>query len=446
MSRSAVFEKTAGLGSGVAYVYREKPLAQSVRVLFLCFVAAVTVEGMPIGELALTKLIGVVFFLAYMATSGLPFKIALPKVQPPLYWFSVYFLAYACGALFAEYEVFLLYARRAIQIVQWLVFFWLACDVLRDTGFARKCLYTFMTGCIVVALGNMIGISGLSEEYAGSGRATAFEFNPNDLAALMAYAAIVVVGFCLNETKWSVKKKIVLLALTVPLFAVMASTGSRAGIAAFVIGMSAFFIPLRRWGKKWMATFCLAFLVLAGMAYVVLRDPVAAERWVETVQEGNTAGRDHIYAAAVDMISEKPIFGWGGPDAFYHLGLRDGRGRALDAHNMVLYLLLEVGLLGAVPFLVAVFLCVKTAWRARSGAFGTIPLALLVAALGYNMTHTGLHLKVFWLFLALGTAASAVTRKHPVVVVSLARGAMPDEGHRNRPAPSRVDRTGFRVP
>ena len=48
------------------------------------------------------------------------------------------------------------------------------------------------------------------------------------------------------------------------------------------------------------------------------------ERWRQTYYEGDTTGRDVIYAAAVEMISERPLFGWNPVEAFYELAKRVG--------------------------------------------------------------------------------------------------------------------------
>jgi O-antigen ligase len=88
---------------------------------------------------------------------------------------------------------------------------------------------------------------------------------------------------------------------------------------------------------------------------------------------------------------------------------------AKDAHNLILHLLLEVGLVGAVPFLIGLFLCARCAWTARSGSFGALPLALMLATLSANLTHTYLSRKPQWLVLAFAAAAgTSVQRKAAV--------------------------------
>jgi hypothetical protein len=71
------------------------------------------------------------------------------------------------------------------------------------------------------------------------------------------------------------------------------------------------------------------------------------------------------------------------------------------------HLLLEVGLLGAVPFFVGLWLCLTGAWKARAGKYGNLPFALLAMTLSANLTHTYLGRKPQWLILAFAVAAAA---------------------------------------
>ena len=94
-------------------------------------------------------------------------------------------------------------------------------------------------------------------------------------------------------------------------------------------------------------------------------------------------------------------------------GALDVPDATIGEHNLLLALLLEVGLIGTIPFLVAIWLIVRSAWRARSGNLGYLPIALL-AAVGANcMVENGLDLrsKVFWLVLALAATATPAMLK-----------------------------------
>ena len=144
---------------------------------------------------------------------------------------------------------------------------------------------------------------------------------------------------------------------------------------------------------------------------MVASDPVASSRLGEAYSEGNVAGRDRIYPAALEMIVERPILGWGN-EFSRELGKRThALGGERDAHSLVLHLFLEVGAMGAVPFLVGLWLCAQAAWKSRSGSLGVLPLALLSTVFAVNLAHTWLSHKLMWLVLALALAAASTSHR-----------------------------------
>ena len=131
------------------------------------------------------------------------------------------------------------------------------------------------------------------------------------------------------------------------------------------------------------------------------------------------------------MFRERPLFGWGPYEFQVELGRRQGTifGQK-DAHNLYTHLLMEVGLVGAAPFMIGLWLCARGAWRARQGSFGLLPFALLVTALASNLTGTDLALKQFWLVLAIAVSAGAVTPIRQRVTQSRIQSTQGSKGDR----------------
>jgi O-antigen ligase len=155
----------------------------------------------------------------------------------------------------------------------------------------------------------------------------------------------------------------------------------------------------------------LGVVVSVAMVVLVWQHQTVLSRFEESAS-GNLAGRQVIIPATLQMISERPLFGWQPVSYWEELGRRVGIiWGARDAHNLVFHLLLEVGLLGAVPFLIGLALCALGAWKARAGKFGNLPFALLMMTLSANLTHTYLARKPQWIVLALAVAAAAAAHK-----------------------------------
>jgi hypothetical protein len=59
----------------------------------------------------------------------------------------------------------------------------------------------------------------------------------------------------------------------------------------------------------------------------------------------------------------------------------------------------------ALPFVIAVWLTVQSAWRARAGEHGVLPLALLCSLFLSNMSGDWVASKLLWLVLAYALAS-----------------------------------------
>ena len=84
-----------------------------------------------------------------------------------------------------------------------------------------------------------------------------------------------------------------------------------------------------------------------------------------------------------------------------------------DEHNDYLWILAEVGLVGAVPFFAGLWLCWRAAWKGRHGLQGILPLVILLFLLAASMKGTLHKNKYFWVVLALALAARNYSSPQP---------------------------------
>ena len=98
--------------------------------------------------------------------------------------------------------------------------------------------------------------------------------------------------------------------------------------------------------------FSLDFIVELGVFF----DSSLAERVVHAVVEKETSGRNAIYANAIDLIKNSPVFG------DYYL-IPSGAGKGLYPHNFFLEAFLTNGLIGGVAFVVMVLIAVYKSWE-----------------------------------------------------------------------------------
>src|SRR5262249_33762112 len=140
-----------------------------------------------------------------------------------------------------------------------------------------------------------------------------------------------------------------LAALTVPLLTLMLKTGSRGAIVILITGYLVYMLPIVSVKSRWIGI-VVAVPGMSAAGNIAAGSAVYSERWKQTYYEGKVSGRDKIYAASIEMILERPVFGWHPVLHWDELGSRLGR-PSLAEHSLVLYLFAEVGLVGAIPFL-----------------------------------------------------------------------------------------------
>jgi O-antigen ligase len=257
----------------------------------------------------------------------------------------------------------------------------------------------------MIAAGLLFNLPGFSmeETIGGSGdvRLTLEGYNPNGLAICSGLAVISLIGLFVSKQLKGFMTKALALSMILPLLITIAKTGSRGGVIALGLGFAVFLLPISKSSKK-VAGWVLATVGAVGLVYLIATDPAILVRWEKTYYEGDTAGRDNITAAGAEMIQDRPLFGWGDVEWGKELGYRVGwMSRSRGAHNLILEVLLEVGVVGGIPFMIGLLLCTQAAWSARRGPQGVLPLAILATLFVGSMTGNLLAKKIFWLVLAL---------------------------------------------
>ncbi|HEV8686735.1 MAG TPA: O-antigen ligase family protein [Gaiellaceae bacterium] len=208
----------------------------------------------------------------------------------------------------------------------------------------------------------------------------------NALAVFAAMAALLALGFALRSRQLSVR--VAAAAALVPLGAVITLTASRGAWLALAAGI-AVFIALSE--RRRLAAAAAAALALAGLASLALfaRLPETAPRATSLRADLFTlAGHDRgrYWAAALDSLSDHALLGSGaGTFARMWLRYRDANLGVLDAHNLYLEVLSELGPVGLALLLAA--LAVPLAAAVRSRRAPLVPAA--AAAYCTFIVHAG---------------------------------------------------------
>jgi O-antigen ligase len=382
-----------------------------VRWTFSLFVFAIPFETIDLGAIPLWRLAGFLFFSTCLFYP----KVCFRRPLPALWWFAGYASVLGLSGLslpeqFGDLSIVPFIARFKI-IIQLLVFCWIGSTLLQEEKFARHTLLAFSIATLLAATGMLLALPGFVA-VGKEGRLTIQGHNADGAALLMALGAHALIGFGIGieQTRRNIWMRVTFLAMSLFPITAMVYTGARGGVISFLAGVALYILPYCG-SKRKMAAILGASILVVGVVYNVVNNQNVLSRFERSYNTGETAGRDRIYVASIEMISEKPLLGWGYGILLYELGPRGYGTKMVDPHNLFLYLLLEVGLLGTIPFLMGLGLCIRAAWTARVSSLGPFPLAWLVTMLVESMIGTTLASNLLWLVLIVSLAAGASTIK-----------------------------------
>jgi O-antigen ligase len=167
---------------------------------------------------------------------------------------------------------------------------------------------------------------------AASGRfLVADALNPISQSLVIGYALLIAIAYVLAERRlWPV-------VAASPILFLLALGGSRGPVLALIAAVAAMSMAGRRSWK----VLGLTVLLLAAVPFVGLHLPSEIKERYLTTEDVSIGGRLDAAEAAVSRWLEYPIFGSG----------TSGNGEITYAHNMVLQILMETGLLGLLLFL-----------------------------------------------------------------------------------------------
>ena len=380
-----------------------------IRLAFLLFVFTIPIESLNVslnlGPVSLARITG----LGLFGLSFLYFKRCYSVIPTQIWWFLGYLVIFIATGSFIAPTYHDLFVTQLFTFIQLVVFFWLASNLLLDERLSRNALIVYASSAVFLCLAVLLNVPGFAQTAVGTvqgDRFTAAAENPNFLGLVLAVAAVILVGLALEKRL----RKILLLVPMMLVLVMIVQTGSRASVVAFVAGMLCFLWPFGGTTRRKVVAVVLLAIALVGLGYLIWNNETFMSR-VELTSEGDSAGRDKLVTLALNMISERPLLGWRPVEyQFEMMGRYSGVSNyPQDPHNMTLNTLVEVGLLGGIPFFMGIALCGRAAWKGRRRELGLLPIALIVTLLVGLQFHSFTTSKPMWLVFAVCAAANGVT-------------------------------------
>jgi len=278
---------------------------------------------------------------------------------------------------------------------------------MRDDRFYRYTLMVLALSCSVLAgfmfIGDTSPVAVRPKDELNEQRVTALMMNPNEIGGDLALGLIALLGGVFGRAAKSLLAPILVWPIVCVLVTRIALTGCRGAMLALTVGL----VILLQGGsgvQRRLRNMLIVGSALGLLFWFSTQSEQVATRWSMALDNGNLAGREDIFPRAWDMFLERPFIGWGPVEHTYELGKRCGA-ETRDTHNLALWVLTQSGLLGFIPYSLGIWCCVKSAWRARLGPRGHLPMALVATALACNISRNGETSKLHWLALAIALAA-----------------------------------------
>lgn len=366
-----------------------------VRAALYCFVLSIPFE-MPnrIFPVEIPTITGAIFLLATILQPSMSYR----RIPGAALWFFAYLWMFGFSTLINRSAHGMLVFQLFLLMLQLVLILWTAYNLLRDRTVLRGVLITLAFAAAGRAALQVLGIGATAQEvWTGGERVTAFGQNANLSAIIMSVGAVILLNLRPKIITWPVAAVVGLAII---------QTGSRGGLICLVLGVLVWAIGSGRTAGARLRGVAVGVFVLGVLAFGVLRSDMLRTRLLAAAEAGSFAGREHIYPAAVGMISERPVLGWGPIENQFEIATRIGEEKKdrRDAHNIVLDLMSSTGILGTIPFFIGYLLVVRSALRARRGPIGILPLALLAVTFMGCMSGTWIASKILWLTFAIALA------------------------------------------
>ena len=344
----------------------------------------------------------------FLASTALAPRACYGRIPTALLWFAGFLWVFAVSSLLHGWVNFGDVRHYFIVLVEAVLVCWASLNLFSRVAVGVTALWCYVFSALARSVLPMIGVGRTSYTvWTGGERVTAFGQNANFSAILMAVGLVTLLG--LTFARPGTARRTRLAAVPIGLFIGYAiiETGSRGGLLALGGGLVALIFTAGGNLKVRLRNGLVTLLALGLVTYSAFTATVMKNRLEATAETGTMAGREQLYPSLVDMALEKPLAGWGPINNQYEVASRttDMAKEHRDAHNLLLELFTALGLVGAVPFLIGLGICVVAAWRGRTSPYGIVPLALIALFLVANISTNLVAYKPFWWVLALAFAS-----------------------------------------
>lgn len=289
----------------------------------------------------------ILFFLIYLIKHRdfLYFKDLILRYKGILYSFLIILISMAISNIINDvnidsWKIQFAYIYRYVLMFIILLYFY------SKEIFTKKILYIFLLFSLSVQSFDGLYQSILGYDFFKHNLGnleeglTGFTFNRNIFALIVGLGVLLCV-FSIKIKKSNKINFIVILLGFIFIFCTLFSYSRAVWVALFLSLFIYLFINLKSIKINHILYVISIFLVI-GIAFVYVD---SLQNRLDLLLNGNSSNRDKIWLYTLNLIQQKPIFGWG-LDTWSIIGLKD----YANVHNSILEILLYLGIFGFFSF------------------------------------------------------------------------------------------------
>lgn len=232
---------------------------------------------------------------------------------------------------------------RMLQLI--FLMFLIISHIHYDKEILNRILWVYIFGIFTMAF---LYVLGAGVGYNG-GRLFLFGENAN-ITGMKTSLAFIIVFHHLLYRKPNIKKITLFFLLGLPILNLLIASGSRGALLSVFVGI--FFMAMvgnLSFIKK--ASFLILGICLAVFVfqYILENDKGFMIRIMNSVQKGETAGRNHLWNSAYMIVKDNVFFGVGNPGLLPSMYVYSGYYQ--EPHNLFLEMWLTTGIIGFASFL-----------------------------------------------------------------------------------------------
>lgn len=356
--------------------------------------------------ITVSRFFGILYFMTLIPEIRL--FVRTDRIRNIIFWAWGFFGLFTLISLININEVSKIFFN--MSMFQNILLFWFLVNHARkDFLILEKGLLMFAIGSIVLSIMYLMRIG---VEYSFDQRLIMFGENENALGLRMSIGAIIII-LAVIQDKLAIGKIRYLFLVPLPLMiSFIFATGSRLAFTSFILTFIAGIVLIKtKNSADKIAAISIGIVSLIILSVFLMQSELMSNRLLNSVQSGDSSGRDVIWRKLLPLIKAKPIFGVG--QTGYSSYSLFTFGELRSPHNVIIEVICLTGFIGLIvyfSFLQAVFIKGYQTYR-KSGLL--LPLLLFIPILMTHLTGQMLERKLGWIIYAYMVGSIALKSTLP---------------------------------